>query len=201
MIFIMCLPGCVISSINLLKVWRDNHQITKKINTIYTKNCKIHIVEKELRVGWEGSTRKAVTLKRFRKGSAKQIWEVHPSKGDRLNVPSGWTPVRRNSIYGLRVAKSPSSLMNFCSPFYLSPNDCCFACVSFHISVFPFPSALKFNSPYFPFCPALSLLKSCWACLLQVPSPMYFLPFTFPSRTSLYCGFYLDLWILPLLCL
>ena len=51
---------------------------------------------------------------------------------------------------------------------------------------------------YFPFrshtfcvCSALPLPKSCWACTLQVPSPAYFLLFTFPSRISLYCGFYL----------
>ena len=46
--------------------------------------------------------------------------------------------------------------------------------------------------PYFLFCPALPLPKSCWACPLQVPPPSYFLSSLYPSsRTSLSCGFYL----------
>ena len=30
-----------------------------------------------------------------------------------------------------------SSLMSFCSPFYFPANNCCFACVSFHIPLLP----------------------------------------------------------------
>ena len=109
-------------------------------------------------------------------------------EGDRLNVQ-----LRRNFAYGLRVAKSPSSLMSFCSPFYFPANDCWFACVSFHIPVLSFPPALPSISRTSHVCPALSLPKSCWVCLLQVPPPAYFLPFLFILlfRTSLYCGFYL----------
>ena len=32
--------------------------------------------------------------------------------------------------------------MDFCSPSYFPVNDCCFACVPFHIPVLPFPPAL-----------------------------------------------------------
>ena len=39
-------------------------------------------------------------------------------------------------------------------------------------------SHTSFNSP---FCPALPLPKSCSACPLQVPPPVYFLPFTLSS--------------------
>ena len=68
-----------------------------------------------------------------------------------------------------------------------------------------FSARTSLNLPYFSFCPALSLPKSCCACPLQVPPPAYFLSFlfTFPSRTSLYCGFYLyyvcNVFFLPLL--
>ena len=40
------------------------------------------------------------------------------------------------------VAKSPSSLMSFCSLSYFPANHCCFSCVSFHSPVLPFPPAL-----------------------------------------------------------
>ena len=54
-------------------------------------------------------------------------------------------------------------------------------------------SRTSLRSPTSHVCPALSFPKSCWAGPLQVPPPMYFLPFPFtlPSRTSLYSGFYL----------
>ena len=41
------------------------------------------------------------------------------------------------------MAKSPSSLMSFCSPSYFPANDCYFACVSFHIPVCLFPPPLS----------------------------------------------------------
>ena len=95
-----------------------------------------------------------------------------PLEGDRLNMLSGRTPLRRHSTYGFRVAKSPSSLMSFCSPSYFPANDCSFACVSFHIPVLPFPPALpivRTSSPKIP---------------LQFPSLAYFLsrPSTLPSH-------------------
>ena len=93
----------------------------------------------------------------------------------------------------MRLAKRPSSLMSFCSPSYFTSNECCFACVLFHISPISFFSCTSFNSLYFPFCPALPLPKSCWAYPLQAPPSTQFFLFSFalPSRTSLYCGFYL----------
>ena len=96
----------------------------------------------------------------------------------------------------------------FCPPLSLPKS--CWACP---IQVPPpayFPTSLY---PFFPYtffssrisfsrtslrsrishvCTALPLSKSCWACPPQVPPPAYFLPFTLPSHTSLYCGFYLD---------
>ena len=172
-----------------------------------------------------------------------------PSNGDRLNVPSGWTPTA--SVW-LRV---PHSIWAF-ALFPISPPTIVglLACVSFHIPVLSF--FLHFL--YYPVLSVLSLTKSCWACPLQVPPPAYFLlhPYTFsyhvlpfllyflipyfpsisyfpclsrisspkillsmpaPGPSSIvfpflslcpflpyfpvYCGFYLALLILPLLCL
>ena len=59
-----------------------------------------------------------------------------------LKGPSGLTPLRRNSTYDLRVAKSPSSLISICSRSYFPANHCRFACVSFHIPVLFFPPTL-----------------------------------------------------------
>ena len=94
------------------------------------------------------------------------------------------------NTYGLRVAKSPSSLMSFCCPHFIA-NDCYFACVSFHILVLSF--LLHFLQ--FPVLPVLSLIypsKTCSACPLQAPPPAYSLshPSIFSSlvhlsRTSL----------------
>ena len=107
-------------------------------------------------------------------------------------MPSGLTPLPRNSTYGLRVTKSPSSLMSFCFPYYF-PVDCYFACVSFHVPVFPF--LLHFLQ--FPVLPVLSRI-SLPKIQLSMPAPgppsslfsftfLYsFLPCTsFPSSISL----------------
>ena len=79
----------------------------------------------------------------------------------------GWTPLCRNSTYGLCVAKSPSSLVDFCSPFYFLGNHCCFACVSFHTFVLPF-------SPVLP-------ILSCTSpkILLCIFTPAYFPTFLY----------------------
>ena len=124
-----------------------------------------------------------------------------PSKGDRLNVLSGWTPLRRNSNYGLHVPKSSPSLMSFCSPSYFLTNDCCFACASYHIPYFLF--LLHFlNSPVLPVLsrtsPPIILVSMPATDPSSSALPLFF---TLPSRTSLYCEFYLDLLILSLLCL
>ena len=168
------------------------------------------------------------------------IWirDKGPSKGDRLIVPSGRTPLRRNSTSGGQESLVPYELLlsflfprqplllclwlvphsrtslNF--PYFrfclvLSLPKSCWACplqvpsqAYFRTSLYPFLPCSSFSScislsrtslrsPTFHVCPALSLPKSCWACPLLVPSPVYFLPFPFslPFRTFLYCGFYL----------
>ena len=91
-------------------------------------------------------------------------------------MPSGWTLLRRNSTYGLRLAKSLLSLMSFCSSF-LFPYQQMLFCLIVSRSTFPyfFSSCTFFNFLYFPSCPALPFPKSCWACPLQVPPPAYFL--------------------------
>ena len=93
-----------------------------------------------------------------------------------INMLSGWTPLRRNFTYGFRVAKGLSSLMSFCSPFYFPANDCCFACISFHIFVLPFLL-------HFLLFPVLSVLfrTSPLKILLSMPAPgtsSSVLPFT-----------------------
>ena len=111
-----------------------------------------------------------------------------PSKEDWLNVPSVWTPLRRNSTHGLRVYKSPSSLISFYFPSYISANDCCFPCVLFYIPVLPFPSAFPSfsrTSRFFPHFPSQnpvenarsrSLLQGTISFYIPIPfSPMYFL--------------------------
>ena len=72
-------------------------------------------------------------------------------------------------------------------------NDCCFACVSFHISVLPFPLCFLL----FPVLPVLSrsyLPKILLSMPLQVPPPTYFLwhPFMpFPPMYFLYIRYFL----------
>ena len=92
-------------------------------------------------------------------------------------MPSGWTPLRRNSEFQLRlrVAKSPLFLMSCCSPFFF-PHQRFWLCLClFPHSRTSFSSCTSFNSLYFPLCPALPLPKSWWACPLQIPPPAYFL--------------------------
>ena len=64
-------------------------------------------------------------------------------------------------------------------------------CTSFPSCIFLSRNSLCFRSSYA--CPTLLLTKSYRVYPLQVPPPVYFLPFPFTlsSRTSLYCGFYL----------
>ena len=69
--------------------------------------------------------------------------------------------------------------MSFGFSSYFPASHCCFACVSFHIPVLPFSSLTSFNFPYFPFCPAFALPKSCWACPLLVSPPAYFSTFPY----------------------
>ena len=105
--------------------------------------------------------------------------------------------LRRNSTYGLRVTKSPSSLVSFCFSSYFSVNHCCFACVSFYISLlffirhflqFPVLLVLSRTSP-----PKILLSKLAPGPSSSVlPTSLYpFLPCTslpfciFFSRTSL----------------
>ena len=115
----------------------------------------------------------------------KQIWiaqlgMLNISKRDRLSVPRprGWTPRRRNTTYGLCVAKNPSFLMSFCSPSYFSANDFFFFCFCLApYSRTSFSSCTFFNFPYFTivlsrtFPPKILLI---WGTL-QVPPVAYFL--------------------------
>ena len=84
-------------------------------------------------------------------------------------------PLRRNSTYSLCVTKSPSFLMSFCCSSYFFANHCCFACVSFHIPVLPFPPAppsIPRTSrfvPHFPFQNPIEHTRS--RSLLQHTSP------------------------------
>ena len=96
------------------------------------------------------------------------------SKRDRLSVPKEWTPLRRNTTYGLSVAKNPSSLMSF----FLFFRQLFFFCLCLA------PHSCTFSSSFTSqlFCPALPLPKSCWAFPLQVPLPAYFL--SHPSTLS-----------------
>ena len=72
--------------------------------------------------------------------------------------------------------------MGFCSPSYFPANDCCFACVSFHILVFPFSPALPSFSrtshfvPRFPSQNPVEHTRS--RCLLQRTS--FYIPIDFP---------------------
>ena len=89
-------------------------------------------------------------------------------------------------FHGLRVAKSPSSLMSFCSPSYFPANHCCFACVSFHIPVLPFPPALHSFPRTFRFVQRTFAPK----ILLGMPAPgpsssvLPHIPLPFPSCIS-----------------
>ena len=89
--------------------------------------------------------------------------------------------MRRNATYGLRVAKNPSSLMSFCSPSYFPANDCCFACVSFQISVLPSIPCTSSFVPHFPsqnsveHARSKSLLQRNSFYITLSFSPMYFL--------------------------
>ena len=51
------------------------------------------------------------------------------------------------------MTKSFSSPMSFCSPSYFPANDCCFACVSFHVPTLPFPPAFPSIPHTFHFVP------------------------------------------------
>ena len=140
-------------------------------------------------------------------------------------------PISSPTIVALLVSRSTLLYFLFLSHFLQFPYfpfcpalplpKSCWACslqvpppVYFPTSLYPFLSCTFFHSSISfsrtflssrtsHFCPAFPLPRSCLACPFQVPPPAYFLlfPFTLPSRTSLYCGFYLDLWILTLLCL
>ena len=108
-------------------------------------------------------------------------------------VPSGWTPLRRNSTYAFRWprnGKNPSSLIIFCSPSYFLANLCCFACVSFHILELPFPPVLHVLSRTSPPKILLSMPSS------NVLPSLSIYPF-------LHCEFYLPLfyWDFPEKCL
>ena len=107
---------------------------------------------------------------------------INPSKWDRLSGLSGWTPLRRNSTYGLRMAKSPSSLMSFFSPPYSPPTIVfrstfpyfLFLLHFLHFPIFPF-------SPHFPsqnpveHARSRSLLQRT-SFYIPIPClPMYFL--------------------------
>ena len=108
-------------------------------------------------------------------------------------MPSGLTPLRRNSTYGLRVAKSASSLMSFCSHSYFPANDCCFACVSFHIPVLPFLPALPSFPRTFRFVPHFSSQNPAEhvrsRSLLQ--HTFFYIPIPFPSMYFLFLLYFL----------
>ena len=59
-----------------------------------------------------------------------------------VSVPRGWTPLRRNTTYGLCVAKTLSFLMSFYFPSYFSVNDYSFDSLVSHSRTF-------FNFPFF----------------------------------------------------
>ena len=85
------------------------------------------------------------------------------------------------------VAKSPSSLRNFCSPSY-------FPALSLLLCLYlvPHPRTYFSSRTFFncPFCSALSLPKSCWACPLQIPPKSYF-----TTSLSLFLPYFPVLWI------
>ena len=93
-------------------------------------------------------------------------------------MPREWTPLHRSTTYGLCVAKSPLSLLSFCSPFYFLADFFCL-CFTPH-SRTSFFSSTFFYSPYFPIVLSRTLpskiLFDSWACPLEVPSPAYFVP-------------------------
>ena len=112
-----------------------------------------------------------------------------PSKGDPLNLPSGWTLLRQNHIYGLRVAKSFSSLMSFCSPSYFPANNCCFAVSRSTLPYFLQSSVLPVLSHNSPPKILLSMpAPGPYSSVLSFTSLYPFLPCTsFPSCISLSC--------------
>ena len=67
----------------------------------------------------------------------------------------------------------PHLLWAFRFSFYFPANDCCFACVSFHILLLLFLPALPSIPRTFPFVPYFPL-KSCWACPFQISPTAYF---------------------------
>ena len=70
--------------------------------------------------------------------------------------------------------------MSFCSPSYFPANDCCFACVSFHIPVFPsIPCTSRFV-PHFLFQNSVERRRSRF--LLQRTS--FNIPLPFPPAFS-----------------
>ena len=91
------------------------------------------------------------------------------------------------------MAKSPSSLMSFCSPFYFPANDCCFVCASFHIFVLPSISRTSRFVPHFPSQNPVE--HACFRSLLQRTSFSFLLPFLsvllFIVDFALTCRFYL----------
>ena len=98
-------------------------------------------------------------------------------------VPQPVRPVPK-SCWAYTRSRSLLLLDSFRVPLPFPPT-----CTSFPCS-FPYPVLLVFPMfvPHFH-----SQSPSCWACPLQVSPPAYFLPFIFPSRTSL-C-----MWILPII--
>ena len=67
------------------------------------------------------------------------------------------------------VAKNPSALVSICSPSCFPPNDFFFACVSLHISVLLFPSALS-SIPVLPVLSYTSPLIILLSMLAPGPS-------------------------------
>ena len=81
----------------------------------------------------------------------------------------------RNTIYGLCVAKSLSSLTSFCSLSYFPDNDCSFNCVLLHIrSRTSFSFCISFNFPYFPCVFSGTFLPKILLNMFEVYSPAYF---------------------------
>ena len=135
------------------------------------------------------------------------IYILYPSIGGPTQRAEWVNTAAPEFHLGLRVAKSPSSLMSFCSPSYFSAKDCCFACVSFHIPILPQFPVLSVLSRTFPSQNPVEYSRS--RPLFQrisFPFPLFFpsvlsyarsrsllqrISFPFLPCTSLYYGFYL----------
>ena len=131
-----------------------------------------------------------------------------------IYTPRRGIPLRWNSTYGLRWPRVPHP---FCSPSYFPANLCCFACVSFHIPVLPFPLALPsiphtscFVRHFSLLFPPMYFLFPYFLCLFCTPPPNILLSMPAPgpsssvlSSLSLYpfLSYFPVLWILSVLCL